>query len=81
MALSSQACTLPLVNAVACKLLDVYHDPQTEHGRISFVFSEARSEDQAPSKSGHVQNAGRRREARARGAVLQATLMRLAETE
>src|SRR5437763_9993508 len=48
------------------------HDPQTGFRRISPVFAQGESENRPPAQPRHVQDARRRREARARSAVLQA---------
>src|SRR4051812_12527178 len=50
------------------------HDPKTQQRPISALFTQGESEDRQAAKPWHVQFARRRREARARGAVLQAAL-------
>jgi phospholipase D-like protein len=52
------------------------HDPKAPIRRLPFVFAQEESQDREAEKSGNVQNAGRRREARESHPVLQAALTR-----
>ena len=51
-----------------------FDDQETCLGRLPPVFAQARSENRQAAQPGHVQDPGGRREARARGPVLQAAL-------
>src|SRR5881296_3808746 len=50
------------------------HDPKAVEGRVPALLAEEEPEDGASPQPRHVLDAGRREEARARGAVLQAAL-------
>ena len=54
------------------------HDPQALFRRISTLFEEGQSENRSAAQSRHIQLARGCREARARGAVLQASRLMMA---
>src|SRR6185437_279945 len=56
-----------------------FDDQKTRIRRIPPLFAQSRSEDREAAQPGHVQDAGGRRKARARGSVLQAALTGIAD--